>query len=333
MSLSTKILIALGIILTLGTLSFIAYSQIKIAEKQQAIETQIVQQKELVDNIMRSQNSYISKQDLNQFIKDNNVNIKAIQEDLNKLHAEITAVNVLVVKSNGQHSTNVPSTNTGNPNPNPPEVVTCKDGTPCPNIDLFGYYKNTQQLTLNENFENIKIPFGTVGFSAWQKAPWSLDILPREYHVTNVIGTDENQRTYFYNKFSVKVDNKTYDIKIAQAETKQEYPESKWSFWNPRLFIGTDFGINLSQMKEEFTPSVSVGIMSVGRFKAQPDLSVLQVGVGYGMVNKKPQLVITPVVYNVGKHIPLMNNTYIGPSVQIGSDSGVSVMMGLRIGL
>lgn len=332
MTLSTKILIILGSILTVGMLSFIIYKQLEISNRQQAIESQVVLQKELVGNIMRSQNSYATKDDINQLIKDNGLSLKAIQDDLSKLHAEITAVNAIVVSSNGQHGTNLPSTGTGPSNPNPIDPV-CKDGTPCPTSDPFEYQKKTQQLSLHEEFGSTKVPFGTIGFSAWQKAPWSVDILPREYHVTNVVGTDENQRTYFYNKFSVKVDGKTYDVKISSAQTKQEYPEAKWSFMNPRLFAGIDGGFNISQNKAEFTPSASVSIISYGRFKAQPDFSVLQVGIGYGTVSRKPQLVITPFSYNIGKHIPLMNNTYIGPSLQAGTDGSVSAMIGLRVGL
>lgn len=327
-----KILIICAALLTFGALSFIIYKQNEMSNRQQAIESQVVQQKELVDNILRSQNTYATKSDIDKFIKDNGMNLKAIQDDLNKLHAEITAVNTLVVNSNGQHGTNIPTTTTGpdNPNPNPP---TCKDGTPCQNADPFGYQLKTQQLSLHEDFSGTKVPFGTVGFSAWQKDPWSLDVLPREYHVTSVVGTDENQRTYFYNKFTVKVADKSYDVKISKAETKQEYPTASWSFWNPRLFAGMDAGVNISQFKGEFTPSVSVSAISYGRFKTQPDFSFLQLGLGYGTVSKKAQFVVTPFAYNVGKHIPLMNNTYIGPSVQLGTDGGVSVMLGLRIGL
>ena len=324
MSLSTKILIFLGAILLLTGIGFIIYKQIEISARQKAIETQIVEQKELVNNIMRSQNQYATKDDINQFVKDNNVNLKAIQDDLSKLHAEISAVNVIIAKSNGQTGTNIPSTGTGGNNPDPIDP-----GKP----DPYGYMKKEQMLSLNENFANIQVPFGQVGFSAWKDKPWSINILPREYKVVNVVGTDENQRTYFYNKFSVKVADKDYDIKITSAETKQEFPEAKWSWFNPRLYAGFDGGVSLTQMKGEFSPNLNVGIMSYGKYKNQPDLSVLQVGLGYGIINQKLQFVITPIGYNIGKHIPLMNNTYIAPSIHIGTNGDISAMAGLRIGL
>jgi hypothetical protein len=194
--------------------------------------------------------------------------------------------------------------------------------------------KAQQNLALNEDFGSVKVPFGQVGFSAWQQKPWSIDIPQRDYNVATVVGTDENQRQYFYNKFSMTTGGKTYDIPIKSATTKQEYPSPKWSWWNPRLLMGLDGGVNITNVKGEFTPSVNVGIMSYGQYKTTPDFSILEVGVGYGVVNKTPQVIVTPVAYNIGKNLfsPLMNNTYIGPSLQVGTDGSLGVGGGLRVG-
>jgi hypothetical protein len=333
MSLSTKILIWLGVIVTIGALGFIIYKQNEISNRQLAIESQVVSQKQLIDGIVRSQSTWATKDDMDKFIKDNGINLKAIQDDLDKLHGEVQAVNIAVVDSQGQHGTHIPSSGTGPDNPTPPTPATCKDGTPCPSVDPFGYMAKQQNLALNEDFGTLKVPFGTVGFSAWQKEPWSIDIKPREYHVSSVVGTDENQRMYFYNKFSVEVDGKKYDVPIKTAETKQEYPEAKFSFFNPRLFLGASGAVGVHPVQGEFTPSLSLQIMSYGRYKTQPDFSILQAGVGYGTVSKRPQLVITPVSYNVGKHIPFMNNTYVGPVISVGTDGNVFFGGGLSVGL
>lgn len=333
MPLKYKILIALGIILTLGALSFIVYKQIEISNRQRAIETEVVLQKKLADDIVRSQSQFASKKDIEQFAKDQGVNLKIIQDDMKKLHAEIAAVNVVTVISNPQTGNHIPVTNTGPENPNP-VVVKCPDGTVCPNADPFGYLKAQQNLTLNEDFSGVPIPIGSVGFSAWQKDPWNINIKGRSYAVTSVVGTDENQRAYFYNKFTVTVDGKTYPVPISKAETKQEYPEAKWYWWNPRLFMGIDTGIALTApIKADIVPNLSIGIMSYGKYKNQPDFSVLEFGLGYGMVSKAPQLSFTPFTYNVGKHIPLMNNMYIGPSIQIGANGDVSIMGSIKVGL
>lgn len=332
----TKILIGIGAVLTIGILAMILYNQEKIKTQQLAIQSQIVAQQQLVDGIVRSQSQYATKADMDKFASDNNINLKAIKDNLDQLNAQVSAINIATAQSQGQTGNHLPSTTTGPDNPNP-QTPTCKDGTPCPNADPFGYMKTEQNLALNEDFGTIKVPFGSVGFSAWQKDPWNVNIAPREYQVDTVVGTDENQRQYFYNKFTVKTGDKTYDIPIKTATTKQEYPTAKWSWWNPRLLMGLDGGVNLTRkdgVAGEFTPHIGVGIMSYGQYKTTPDFSILEVGVGYGAVNKTGELVITPVAYNIGKNwfSPLMNNTYIGPSVSVGTDGSFGVGAGLRVG-
>lgn len=98
--------------------------------------------------------------------------------------------------------------------------------------------------------------------------------------------------------------------------------------------MGLDGGVNVSHFGGEFTPSVSLGIMSYGQYKTTPDFSILEVGAGYDTVSHNVQLVVTPVAYNFGKNFfsPLANNTYLGPGVTIGTDGSIGVGLGLRVG-
>jgi hypothetical protein len=326
MSLSTKILLIIGAIATIGILGFIAFKQFEISNKQDAIEKQMVAQKDLIDGITRSQAQYASKGDIEKYIKENNVNLQAIKDDLDKLNASVSAVNVLIARSSGQTGTNIPSTGTGTTNPNPVDPT---------DADPYGYMKREQKLTLNENFAGVAVPFGTAGFSAWQKFPWSVNIPPREYKLINVIGTDENQRMYVYNKFSIKVNDKEYDVKINSAETKQEFPEAKFSWFNPRLFLTTGGAVNFTQAPIQGSANlgVTIGLMSYGRYKTNPAISILQLGVGYQTGTQRPTAIINPINFNIGGIIPggLVNNTYIGPSVQI--DTAGNVLAGANISL
>lgn len=324
MKLSTKIMVWLGSFLVVGAFWFIIYKQLENSNRQTAIEQNVISQKQLVDGIARSQASWATRDDVEKLIKDNGINLKAIEKDLDKLNAAVTTINVAVVASKGQHNTNVPTTSGSVVNPNPINPV---------NPDPYGYMQQQQTLKLSETFGDINLPIGSVGFSAWQKEPWNYDVPAREYHLNTIIGTDENQRQYYYNKFVVKIDGTDYAIPIQSAVTQQVYPEVKWSWWNPRLFMGTDFGINVNKMTGEFTPNINIGLMSYGRYKVQPDFSILELGLGYGFASKNLQLVVTPFTYNIGKNIPLMNNTYLGPSVNVGTNGDVSVMVGLRVGL
>jgi hypothetical protein len=337
-SVLVKILIAIGAVLTIGALGLIIYNQEQHKAQLTAIQTQVVQQQQLIDGIVRSQSSYATSTDLAKFASDNDINLKAIQDNLKSLNSSLAAINVITATSTGQTTTNQSSTGTGPANPTPPSTsttVACTGGTAtCPNPDPNGFMKAEQQLALNEDFGTLKVPFGTVGFSAWQTAPWNTTILPRTYNVATVVGTDVNERQTFYNKFTVDVGGKTYDIPIAKATTEQQVPTASWSWWNPRILMGLDGGININHVAGEFTPSVSLGIMSYGQYKTTPDFSILEVGLGYGTVAKIGEVVITPVAYNIGKKFfsPLMNNTYIGPSLQIGTDGSFGVGAGIRVG-
>lgn len=324
MKLSTKILVGLGAMLVIGALGFIIYFQVEMSKRQQAIEQNIVAQKQLVDGIVRSQASWATRDDVEKLIKDSGINLKAIQKDLNKLNADVSTINIAVATSQGQHGTNIPTTSGPVVNPNPVDPK---------NPDPYGYARRQQTLVLNENFGTSKLPIGSVGFSAWQKEPWNFDIRAREYHLNTVVGTDENHRQFYYNSFVIKIDGKDYKVPISSAVTQQVYPEAKWSWWNPRLFLGVDGGLNISQMQGEFTPNIGISLMSYGKYKTQPDFSILEIGTGYAINSKKLQLILTPVTYNVGQHVPLMNNTYVGPSIHISPGGDVSFMAGVKVGL
>lgn len=337
MNLTRKLLIVSGSLVAVGAIAFIIYKQIEISERQLAIESQVVKQLQLVDGIVRSQNQYATRADVEKFIKDNGLNLNAIQKDLDKLHADVSAVNTVTSHSTGYVGSNLPSTSTGptNPNLNNVPTVNCNGKEiQCPNFDKYQYYTKQQNMTLNEPFANgVKVPIGSVGFSAWQEKPWSVEIKPREYHVTSVVGTDENQRTYFYNKFTVKVDNKEYEMNIDRAETKQIYPESKFHFWNPRLYLGLAGGVTVNSPVAEANANLQIHIMSNGKYKRQPDFTFIGLGAAYQFYNRKPAAVFTPFTYNIGNQLPLIDNTYLGPSLTVDVDGNFSVMAGISVGL
>jgi hypothetical protein len=338
MTLAAKILISLGALAIAGMIAIILYNQHQLAAQQTAIQTQLVATKQLADNINRAMGTWATKADLDAFAKDNDLNLQVIKDDLATLNASVTAISQVSVASNPQVANNIGSTSTTTatpaPNPNPPPTVTCNGNQiPCPTQDPFGFLSNRQVLHIDEQFPDTKVPVGDVGFSAWQQKPWDINIQPRQYNATTVLGTDENNKQYAYNKFTIKVGDKEYPVKISNNTFMQEYPTATFSWWNPRLYLGADGSINLSSLHGEATPGLHVSFMSYGQYKTQPDLAILQVGAGYGIDSHHPQLVITPASYNIGKFIPLMNNLYVGPSAQVDTTGNVGVGVGFRVGM
>jgi len=327
MTLTTKILIILGAITVIGAIAFIVYRQQQIATQQTAIQTQMTSMQQLADGIIRSQSQWATKDDLTNFANQNNLNLATIQADLDKLNAQLSSITQTTVDSTGQTASNVGSTST-TPNPAPPPTTT---------PDPYGYLHNTQTLQLNEDFAGTTVPFGSVGFSAWQAKPWQYTIQPREYSLTTIVGTDDQQRQTIYNKFSIKVDNKDYDVKITNSQTLQQYPQAKFSWWNPRLYLGLNGAIGLSSLpvKGDMTPSVSLSVLSYGQYLNNPDWTFANVGVGWETVANRPAVVISPVNYNIGKltgATGLIRNTYVGPTIQADTGGGVYLGAGLSVG-
>lgn len=335
MTLLNKILIGIGSVLTVGLLSIIVYQQIQLNRQQIAMQTQITAQKTLIDNITRSSSTWATKDDIAGLVTANGVNsadLAAMKQDLASVKATLTGANVITINSTPQNTTNQPSSSTGPKNPTPaPVVVNCPSGgtATCPNTDPFGYQTTPQNFALNEQFSTIKIPFGQVTFDASKQNPWSYNTAQREYIVTNVIGTDENQKPIVENKFTIKVNGQTYSAPITTAQTETIQPTASWSF-NPRLTLAMDSGVDVTHLQGAFTPNARVQLFSYGTDKKQPDLSILQVGGGYNIINKVPEVVVTPVSYNIGKHLPLMDNLYVGPSIQYGTDGNVIIGLGLH---
>lgn len=332
-----KILIALLALTIVGAIGFIIYQQHEMSTMQTQINNSIVAQKTLLDGITRSSSQYATQADLAAFAAQNNVSLATIQKDVETLGATITGMNQVVVNSSGENVNNTPSSSTTpNTSPQVAPTVTC-DGQqiPCPNADPFKYQQNQQNLALNENFGPTPVPIGTVGFSAWQQNPWNATIYPRTYDVSNVLATDQDGKQYVYNQVSITTNNKTYTVPISTSKFEQQYPTPAFSFWNPRIYLGADAGINVSHvpMTGEVTPNVSFGFVSYGKSKVNPDLSIMQVGVGYGVVSQKAQIQIAPIQYNIGKNLPFMQNTYIGPTLGIGVDGDVNIGVGLRVGM
>src|ERR1700722_670580 len=330
MTLGSKIILILATIAGLCAVGFIIYQQHEMSTMQQQINASVVAQKTLLDNITRSSAQYATKQDLDAFAQQNNVNLAAIQKDVDSLNATITGMNQIVANSSGENLNNLPSTNT-TPNPTPPTTTTVNcngQQIPCPSADPYGYQKNEQNLQLNEQFAQVQVPVGTASFSAWQQNPWSVNLYPRTYDVTNVLATDQNGQQYVYNQFSISTNGKSYTVPITTAKFVQQYPTPSFSFWNPRLFLTAGGGVDVTAIKGSANVGATLGIMSYGQTKTLPSLSILQVGVVYETGTQRAAAIINPINFNLGCILPkgLIDSTYVGPSLQI--DAGGNFIAG-----
>lgn len=334
MTLKNKLLISTIIltILTCGT--FIIYKQIEISNRQKAIEESIIAQKNLSDNLVRSMSSYATADQIESYIKNNKVDLGAIEKDIQILKAKIDSVNTVVTQSFGYDWHDLESDGV-KPGANPPKVdkITCEGKEIDCLKDPHGYLSNQQTLKLNEKFKGLDVPFGSVTFDGTKSAPWDISVLSREYSTIIVNAKDENGKISSYNQFKIIIGDKEYKIPVDKATVLQTFPDPIFRWWSPRLYLGVDGGLNISKLDPEFGPNINLAIMNYGRYVQNPEFSILQLGFGLGLNNKSPYFVLTPFAYNIGKHLPFMMNTYIGPSLQVSTSADIAAMVGLRIGL
>ena len=333
MSIKTKIALIIGAVVFLISLLAAVKYQHDLLQKQNDTLTEM---KELKDNWVRGQTQVVTKKELEDLAK--SLNIEQINKDLEKLGAKIDGIAITVASSSGYHGTDLGSTGTihrENPGTNV-TTIPCPNGgvVNCPTQDPFGFLSAEQRLSIFEPFpDNINIPFGESGFKAWQQKPWSLDVYKRNYNVQTVIGEDDNGKKYVYNRMSVDVNGKTYPMKVTSSKLVEELPESKFRF-SPRIHLGVSGGAIVNPTPSaEFTPTVEVALFSYGRTSLSPDWTFLSVGVGFETQATKPALVVSPVNYNIGHHLPLVSNLHIGPAVTVDTQGSFSVLAGIRVGL
>lgn len=337
-----KIGMIAGFVLLVAMLVFIVKMQLDAKSERDAFKKEMVEMKQLQDGIVRNQSKYVSKDDLEKFAKGMDLNLNAIRKDLEKFGAEVTGISSVLARSIGYKGRDLPSTGTEPKDPDDnTEPPTCPDGTECP--DPYGYMSNEQLFSFNEPFtDGTEVPIGTVGFSAWKEDPWSAELFPRTYRVATVLGQDEDGRHYVHNKMEVEVKGEKHTIPIEQAELQEVVPEPKFRF-DPHFNLGADIGPTIAtksdptseepKVQAEVVPNLQVTMFSYGETKNDPSVTFLGVGLGYETQRNSLGILLSPVNYNVGQHIPLMDNLYVGPTVGVDIEGNVLVSGGVRVGM
>ena len=327
---------AIGVIAVIGLLLFIVKMQWDSSNERDALNKQMIEMKTLQDGSVRNQSKYVTKDDLKTLADDLDVDLDAIQDDLDKFDAEVKGISKLVASSLGRRATNVPSSGTRPrppTDPDTPDPLVCPDGEPCP--DPYGHLSNSQILGLSEPFPGgLEVPIGDVTFEVWKEKPWTVNILPRKYHVATVLGQDEDGRHYIHNKMHIEADGKKQVIPIEQAEFQEVYPESSFR-WNPKIHLGVDVGAVISDTRAEVMPNLQLSMFTYGRTKTNEDTewSLLGIGAGFGTQGQTFNAVLTPVNYNLGQHIPLVESVHIGPTITVDHKGDFAIMGGIRVGL
>jgi hypothetical protein len=331
MNWKSKVAIVTSVIVAITALLFIIKIQHDMLDKQANLEKSMIEQKELSNGLVRSQANLVTKADLERYAKDLKIDLSPIEKHLSKLNAEVQGIQNVKIVTTGYVANNVESTgissreepSTGTtPNPDP----TTSDQDP------FKYQQERQYLELSERIVKEEVPIGTVGFSAWKEKPWDISILPREYTITSVLGQDPSGRHVIYNKAAIVVNGEEHELKISESRFIEETPGNSFS-WSPRLYVGIGAGAYINKPTAAVVPSLEIAMFSYGPTKTDPNLSILALGLGYEAIDKQLSFVLTPITYNVGHDLPLVENVHLRPTVGLTPSGDFELMAGVGFGL
>lgn len=306
-----KVSIGLNILLAL-ILSLVLFD-CNSSKKSHLKEIQLKQKQ--INDITRSSTSNITRDELKDLLANNRVDLSKIEKDLKDLGGKVEAINNIQVVSVYQNKTNVPTESVVS---KPEEKVEVKPEE---------LKQETQYISIGEQFANQNLPFGKVGFSFWRRDPWEYEVYKRNYKITNIISKDKDNNTVVYNKFSVNVKDKDYDIVIDKAEAYQVLPENRFHLY-PKIFLSVGSGYSFNK---SLTTAVYLygNFIQYGKYRNNPTFSILNMGIGTNFEGYK--ISIVPVFANLQTISKFLQNSYIG--IGLGMDSKKSKELTLNFAL
>ncbi len=203
------------------------------------------------------------------------------------------------------------------------EIVASVKGDNAKEVDS-DYYEDgsrsfDQVIVYAKDTEGKEYPIGHVYYSPLIDGndKWSTRDVPLDFHTKVVLAENEDRsdamaETYITTDYLPD----TKGVKFPVATTKIEWvkappKEKRWMF-NPRISLGMSIG-------DSVFPNLTLSSFSYGRTKVDMDWRFLGVGIGADKDDFFFQF--TPVEWNVGTKMPIVDNLFIGPYISVNSDS------------
>jgi len=186
--------------------------------------------------------------------------------------------------------------------------------------------------------DGTKFPIAWAMFHPNQPDPnklWKTGTYPIEFH-TKIIETENDQGTY--NRYvELNVENNQmketkgnrYPLKITELKwAKNVRKDKKFYLWNPRL------GLGALATNDIMAPKIDLSFSSYGKTKRDMDWRFAIIGIGVSNHDDNDEDFIfefTPMQWNFGTKLPLIENIFIGPS--IGWDTSGDTSYGVSLSI
>ena len=303
-------------------------------EENLKLQTEIISSKQLTESLIRGSNQWATKDDLMAMLKDSLTKdeLKSLKEDLKKMDSKLKSVGQTVGIIKNKVAKMEKSDNEG---PSNDEVVVCESTGEL--IDTHEYTKNPQ---IKELTDVNNAPLATVEFDAASPTPWSYEIFNREYYLTTTVGEKDNGQLIFYHdlKYSIPdVNEDKYLINLTSSEYKQIKGRSKFFWWNPKIDLNVFGGLNVykfnfgkGRVNNIVSAGADIGIStsSYGETEVNSSFRFIRLGVGYDGERRAGRISFAPVLFNIGKPLPLLTNLYLAPQIGIDTAGGLTLTLG-----
>lgn len=166
-----------------------------------------------------------------------------------------------------------------------------------------------------KDVNGAKYPIAWAMFYPNQPNPekrWKTGTYPIEIHERIVLAENEDRVDSIVEAWIEKNQVK-YPIRVESVEWVRREKKTKGWMFNPRLSLGVSIGSG------ESYPNLGVSFFSYGRTKGDMDWRFFDVGIGGDSSTLYLQLV--PAEYNIGKVLPLIDNTFLGPFIGVDEES------------
>jgi hypothetical protein len=330
MTIKTYYEIAKAVMLGLIILAFIGAGlkgyawinmQLEYQESQHKIEIEQARQyKQYNDNLVRAHTEVVKS--LKNEIKELDNRWDAARKDIKEKNEEIVNMGETVAKLNENvRDLRVKSDHT------------YKEGTGDYNEQHF---KKIMYKYKDEDLNVIEVPIAWAIYFPNREPDkqWKTGVYPLEYHSKIVQSEQEDGQiniyteVYFENNKDKSSRGIEVPVKIANSEFKQLRKENKEFFWwAPHINFTVDFGIG--DLDVGIIPGVSVSIAGYGRTYNDLDWKFIELGVNSN--GDDTYFKFMPFSYNIGNHIPLVSNTFLGPFVGFSTEAETVFGVGLSI--
>jgi len=181
------------------------------------------------------------------------------------------------------------------------------------------YFKKVLYRTKDEDGNELEVPVAWAMFFPNREPDkqWKTGVYPLEYHSRIIQSEQEDGQINTYTEiwFENNKDKASKGIeipvKITSSEFKQTRNEdSKFYLWAPHINLNSDIAMG-SDLEGGVAGGLSFSLSGYGRTKNDLRWRLFDFGVSTNGDDTYAKF--TPFAYNLGKHLPLISNTFVGP--------------------